>query len=169
MNEGQSGIYAITNIINNKIYLGSTNDFVRRWKEHKAALQQSKHPNPHLQSSWNKYGEDAFEFDILEYSDNLGGLAKDEQFWMDKYREEGKELYNIALATDNPMRGRNHTEAAKCKIGEAQKGKKVSKKTRRKMRRSLADRWYTETLDFIKVNREWLGTNILYKYNIFCT
>ena len=28
------GIYKITNLINNKIYIGKTNDSNRRWKDH---------------------------------------------------------------------------------------------------------------------------------------
>jgi len=61
-----SGIYCIRNTKNNKFYIGQTiRSFKKRWKEHRDNLNHpnpKKHHNPHLQASWDKYGEDAFEF-----------------------------------------------------------------------------------------------------------
>lgn len=59
-------IYRITNMINNKYYIGSAESFARREWQHKYKLKRGEHTNPHLQASWNKYGEDAFVFEILE-------------------------------------------------------------------------------------------------------
>lgn len=61
-----SGIYQIRNIINNKIYVGSTVCFKNRWAVHLFLLDRNKHGNSHLQSAWNKYGKDNFIFEILE-------------------------------------------------------------------------------------------------------
>ena len=97
-----SGVYIIINMEDGKVYIGSTNSFERRWDEHRKSLRQGSHSNPHLQSSWNKYSENAFEFGVLEYLKDLGELVQAEQFWMDIYREEGKELYNCGLAANCP-------------------------------------------------------------------
>lgn len=59
------GIYKIINTINNKIYIGSSNNIKLRWRGHKYLLRKGTHPNIKLQRSWNKYGEDAFEFFIV--------------------------------------------------------------------------------------------------------
>ena len=59
-------IYRITNMINNKYYIGSAESFARREWQHKYKLKKGEHTNPHLQASWDKYGEDAFVFEILE-------------------------------------------------------------------------------------------------------
>lgn len=51
-----TGIYIIKNILNNKIYVGSTIDIKKRWRDHKWHLKENKHHNSHLQASYNKYG-----------------------------------------------------------------------------------------------------------------
>lgn len=60
-----SGIYLITNTINNKKYVGQSWDIVQRWINHKSSLRGGYHGNVHLQNSWNKYGEENFTFSIL--------------------------------------------------------------------------------------------------------
>jgi group I intron endonuclease len=59
-------IYRITNMVNNKYYIGSAESFARREWQHKYNLKRGDHKNPHLQAAWNKYGGDAFVFEILE-------------------------------------------------------------------------------------------------------
>ena len=66
MAEKISGIYCIENIINNKKYIGLTNDVYRRKCEHFSHLRCGTHKNSHLQHAWNMYGEDNFIFYILE-------------------------------------------------------------------------------------------------------
>ena len=61
------GIYSITNINDNKIYIGSTfKSFIGRFKQHYNKLNQNKHPSLYLQNAWNKYGENNFIFRIVE-------------------------------------------------------------------------------------------------------
>lgn len=78
-------IYTILNKINGKIYVGQTDrTFNRRTIEHKSKLRTQNHRNPHLQASWNKYGEDAFKFSILEEcSDDK--LDDNEDWWIDYF------------------------------------------------------------------------------------
>lgn len=61
-----SGIYKIVNKVNGKYYVGSANIICNRWWIHKSNLRKNRHPNKHLQSAWNKYGELNFEFIIVE-------------------------------------------------------------------------------------------------------
>ena len=162
--EINSGIYAITNAVSGKIYVGSAVALRGRWNRHRIELRHGAHYNPHFQRSWSRYGEEAFEFMVLEYVDNLEELTKVEQFWMDKYREEGRELYNIALAADCPMRGRSFskehrhkisealmgiqygspTEEHRRKISESNMGHSVSEETRRKISKALTGRNLSE-------------------------
>ena len=53
---GKSGIYQIKNLVNEKIYVGSAINLYQRKCEHFSDLRKNIHDNPHLQSSYNKYG-----------------------------------------------------------------------------------------------------------------
>ena len=60
-----TGIYMILNHANDKVYIGQSIDIETRWKQHKSDLNCNRHDNKHLQSAWNKYRKDKFEFIIL--------------------------------------------------------------------------------------------------------
>ena len=60
-----TGIYAIINKVNGKIYVGQAVSIEDRWGDHKARLNRGKHENSHLQRAWDKYGADNFEFTVL--------------------------------------------------------------------------------------------------------
>ena len=133
---GTQGIYAITNAENGKVYIGSTIGLAKRWEYHRQDLRRGDHANPHLQRAWNKYGEAAFEFGILEYLDSPEELHLAEQFWCDVYHEEGKELYNIATVGPAPMLGRKHTEESRQKMSKVGMGRRPTEESRRKMSRT---------------------------------
>jgi len=115
----QSGIYILINKKTDKCYIGSTINFKQRWQNHRARLQRGVHDNPYLQHSWDKYGKESFEFGILEYLDNPKELHLAEQFWMDIYRLEEKQLYNCGLCATSPRLGCFASDKTKRKIGTA--------------------------------------------------
>lgn len=78
------GIYMIRNTINDKKYIGQSSDILNRWTHHKCDLNNNQHHNNHLQSSWNLYGQDKFEFSIIEET-TLDNLDSRERFWIDYY------------------------------------------------------------------------------------
>lgn len=97
-----SGIYTITNIINNKIYVGSTTSSIKqRWSSHRNQLKTNKHSNSILQRSWNKNGEENFRFEILEECESEFCLGN-EQYWINMLNVcDRKYGYNLACVTGN--------------------------------------------------------------------
>jgi group I intron endonuclease len=111
-----SGIYIIENLVNNKIYVGSTNNLDGRKGRHFSSLRKNKHHNKHLQFSFNKYKEDNFKFYVLEEC-KIKNLANREQYYIDKLKPQ----YNKRLIAENNQ-GLKHSEEAKRKISIAHKG-----------------------------------------------
>jgi group I intron endonuclease len=88
------GVYSITNSVTGKIYIGSTTvDFENRWKSHKMELTNNRHGNQILQDDWNKYGGNAFIFEIVEIVKGKKEALKTEQEWLNKLY--GENCYNI--------------------------------------------------------------------------
>jgi group I intron endonuclease len=50
------GVYQIKNLINGKMYIGSSINVLNRWSRHKTELINEKHHSIKLQRSVNKYG-----------------------------------------------------------------------------------------------------------------
>ena len=86
-----SGIYKITNRINNKFYIGSSVNILNRYYRHISMLRKGCHNNLKLQNSYNKNKEYNFTFEVIstcpkEYCIKL------EQWFIDNLKPE----YNIA-------------------------------------------------------------------------
>ena len=64
------GIYKIQNTITLQIYIGLSNDIIKRKKSHISSLLNNKHDNKHLQRSFNKYGINNFQFTVLDSNKN---------------------------------------------------------------------------------------------------
>ena len=127
-------IYQIRNLINNKIYIGSTWKELRfRKAEHLSQLRGNYHHSQYLQNSFNKYGIDNFSFEILEeftfppeytreYIDEY--LINQEIFWIGNLNPE----YNICKEVSRGRIGRYHTEETKRLISIKRKGTKRADK-----------------------------------------
>ena len=79
-----TGVYKILNKTNRKVYIGSATDIKKRWRDHKWYLNHNFHHNSHLQSAWNKYGVDNFEFLII-LECTIDELLKNETEFILKY------------------------------------------------------------------------------------
>ena len=94
-----SGIYKITNCIDEKFYIGSSKDIRTRFQQHKNLLNKNLHYNNHLQHAWNFYGENVFIFEVIEeVENNPDSLFGREQFYLDLYQSYNKNIgYNINI------------------------------------------------------------------------
>lgn len=110
------GIYCILNISDGKQYIGSTFNFGNRLRDHFKNLSRNRHPNTFLQNAYNKYGNDSFEFKILEICSALittVDLLSIEQKYLDdifKIKNHYDYHYNISVMSNSPMAGRKHSK-----------------------------------------------------------
>lgn len=95
-----SCVYSITNIANNKKYIGSTKDFDKRKSQHLYNLRNNIHINIYLQRSFNKYGESSFIFDIVETVYDISNLLNREDFYINALNVRNYTYgYNLANAS----------------------------------------------------------------------
>ena len=152
------GIYKITNIINNKVYVGQSVELEERKREHFRCLRKGIHDNIYLQNAFNKYGESCFKFEIIEFvEDNTSLLTQREQYWIDYYggyqssttynlKEagfHGHDSEELRLIKSRAQRGKKMPklkEEHKRKISQSLTGIKRSVETRKKMSRPKAPR-----------------------------
>ena len=151
----KSGIYQIRNKVNGKLYIGSTSNFVRREREHFRRLRKDGHSNAHLQSAFNKYGDDNFVFEII-FLCSRKSLIFYEQKYIDFYGVE--DLYNIRVIANSNLgtklseetkkkiseAKKNMSEETKKKMSEAQKGRKLSEETKKKISEAQKGRKLSE-------------------------
>jgi len=119
------GIYKITNKKNNKIYVGSSANLERRYYYHLNSLRKNKHYNIHLQRSFNRDGEESFEYSILEYCNNDVLVDREEYLIEHLNSLDTRYGYNINPNGDRPpsWSGKTHTESTKLKMSKVQKGR----------------------------------------------
>ena len=118
------GIYVIQNTINNHIYIGSSINLKQRFSQHKSTLRNNTHKNKHLQSAWNKYGEENFEFIIIEHTSNIKKVLNRENIHIRLYKPE---YNNIQVNNDEKF---FHSEETKKKISETKKLRNQQKRDR---------------------------------------
>jgi group I intron endonuclease len=118
------GIYKIENITNGKIYIGSSVDIRERWRRHKKDLKKNKHHSEYLQRAWNKYGEQAFLFTVIEYVKDDCLLLEKEQYYINLY-DSYHNGYNANEFSDRHM----ISAETKKKIGKSSKGRNIGEKS----------------------------------------
>lgn len=97
------GIYKITNVKNNKIYVGQSNDIYRRFYEHQTKGESSRIP---VDVAIQKYGKDSFIYEVLEECD-ITELNQKETFWIRKLNAI-KDGYNCSEGGEQQSIGENN-------------------------------------------------------------
>jgi group I intron endonuclease len=113
-----SAIYAIVNNVTRDMYVGSAVAVNRRWNAHGRDLVKQCHYNTRLQRAYDKYGANAFDWEIIQFVDNKTELIAREQFWMDFF----KPVYNGRPVANSPL-GTKHSAETRAKMSAAAKKK----------------------------------------------
>lgn len=159
------GVYVIHNLVNEHFYVGSTLNLRKRWNVHRTLLRKGTHHAPHLQNAWNKYGEKAFVFRVLQQIDSKDSRLLLEQHLIDSLSP----TYNVSRLARScegtrrrPLTRARMREAAntperiahirrlgslpkseehRARIAESHKGLRPTEATRAKLRAASANRW----------------------------
>ncbi len=99
-----SGVYKITCLKNNKVYVGQSLDINRRLNQHYNSLNSlvHRHHSEDLQEDWDKYGEGCFIADIIEECPPQK-LEEREKYWIDFYKSD-EEGYNVRGGYNQPIK-----------------------------------------------------------------
>ncbi len=135
-------LYLITNVVNDKKYVGITTQGIRkRWMQH---AQPSQRNNRALYGAIRKYGEDSFTVELLAVAftwETLCVLEVAVIAWFNTKVQHGYNMTNggdgvyglpreVVEATAAKNRGRHHTEEARKRIGEAGRTRQMSDRTK---------------------------------------
>lgn len=127
-----AGVYRITNTVNGKVYIGSSNCVARRLREHKNALLRKAHGNSYLQNAWNKHGAVAFVFEPLLIC-AIEQVLFYEQLLIDGFKAVDRITgYNRTPVAGNKT-GSKHSVEAKAKMSVSAKKRKATEETKAKI------------------------------------
>lgn len=123
------GVYKITNIVNNKVYIGSSINMKKRSNEHFCMLKNGNHHSSKLQKAYNKYGKQSFIFELIEECDkNI--ITEREQYWLNEL-DSYNNGYNCTLNVEKFMLGKKHSDETKNKMRKKHKSFSIPLENRR--------------------------------------
>lgn len=141
MENNISGIYCIKNLVNQKKYIGLSNNIARRKREHLYTLRNGKHENKHLQYAWDKYGEENFSFYIIEEC-SVDMLDEREKYYIAKY-QSNNDMYGYNIESGG-HEGQVVSEETRKKLSDALKGRSFSEEHRKHIGQALTNRKFSD-------------------------
>jgi group I intron endonuclease len=127
-----AGVYALTNTITNRRYVGSTKDLSNRRASHFWQMRANRHKNRLIQADFDQHGADSFRFDVLEYAP-CPDLRAIEQAHIDS----GDFAYNLAPKAAG---GGAQNEQTPARMSRAHTGKRHSAATIAKIKARPAEK-----------------------------
>lgn len=104
----KSGVYQIVHKPSGNRYVGSSKNIRSRWNEHKSLLRRNIHPSPRFQNTWNKYGENEFEFIVLQECEPIKEvLINREQYYINLLTP----VYNVNPIASSRLGSKNRPES----------------------------------------------------------
>jgi len=145
-------IYKITNLANQKVYVGQTStSVIQRWKEHKSDSRSPKR-RFFFHQALLKYGQQFFILEVVDEATSKQDLDAKEVEWIERLDSTNPEKgYNCTTGggacihgpSSRARQGKGPTPEARIKIAAKQRGRKLSPERREKLiagRRGKKDR-----------------------------
>lgn len=116
-------IYKITCNINNKCYIGKTNDLDARIKQHRIKAKNNRQPS-YIHNAITKHGFDNFKIEVLlDNIENEDVAYNIEAAYISNYQSNNPDFgYNISPGGRGVMSNMTHTKKGRDKISQMQKG-----------------------------------------------
>lgn len=128
------GLYKISGP-NGRFYVGQSIDITARWHYHRTQLRCGTHGNAKLQNAWNKYGENAFIFGVIDFYP-VEDLDHHEQILLDTTDAVSHGYNIVAFASSNRgfanpkvaernrrTRGKDHPSFGKSRLDLAERNR----------------------------------------------
>jgi hypothetical protein len=129
-------IYKITNIKNNKCYIGETiQDIKKRWRDHLSAIKRDGGCKA-LKSAITKYGLESFKFEIIIICFDDDRLIYEKQY-IKKYNSLVPNGYNILEGGQEGVLGFKHSEETKRLISLKSKENNNKPEVKEKLRQRM--------------------------------
>ena len=148
-------IYKIKNSINNKLYIGATNNVRLRWNRHKYNCRSGS--NLPLYCDMRKYGIEQFSIEEIE---TTGNWENREKYWIKELKTQNKKfgynimpggIYGVGTTWRNPeesikkviakTKGKKRNKEFGEKLREMFKGRKVSQEQKEKISKTLKKKY----------------------------
>lgn len=168
-------IYKITNLINNKIYIGQTiYSIEERWKAHCTCVKYNNHHSL-FHNAIRKYGEENFKIELIDTADTFEELNEKEIKYIKEYNsltpngynmtEGGQGVKGLDPGYHDGMKGKTQSDHQKDTARNYMKNRIISEETRIKMsesakkrtanRKTINDKiWLTNGTINVVVNKE---------------
>lgn len=131
-------IYKITNLINDKVYIGQTT-------KNRQGYEYYFGSGKLIKDSIKKYGKENFKREILKENIHCQtALDLYEQIYIKKYNSQNMKLgYNLSNGGYG-TNGYKHTDEAKLKMSKAHENRIISEQTRKKMSDNMKKRKHSD-------------------------
>lgn len=147
-------IYKITNIVNNKVYIGLTTISIEyRWGRHKTASKDINN-NKHLYRAMRKYGIDKFKIEEIDSTDDFEKLGELERYYIKKYNSMNPDVgYNLTAGGEKNQYDGN--PAAVLSVEDVINIRELYKECKL----SLSQCWtlYKDKISYSAFQKVWLG------------
>lgn len=171
-------LYVITNVTNNKVYIGQSCKENDRWRQHRYFAKSDK-PIQYIHHAMKKYGIDNFTYQVVAMTITQDDADKTEEQLIIQYDSRNKDKgYNISSGGDTawnrglpkeqqPMYGKKQSDYQKKRVSEVHTGteKPHTIEWSEKMSKIMSGRKKDEAWKF-KIAKSSIGKHNKFSQNI---
>lgn len=144
-------LYRITNLLDNKVYIGQSVDDKYRWRQHIYYAKNPEKTKQYIHRAMNKYGTVNFIFEIIATCRTQEDADMIEIQLISQYDSRNPEKgYNLCQGGGGGWFGKHHTEESKEKNRKSHLGIKQSEETKQKhsktMKEKISNGWVPKTI-----------------------